>query len=77
MDFLRTLGEALYNNKEPQHAEEMLLKAFDLSTANPNPQDAETIKVVQLLIQLYEAWNKSEKANEWRAKLEQIEDLEE
>jgi hypothetical protein len=26
---------------------------------------------------LYEAWNKPEKANEWRAKLEQIEDFEE
>jgi hypothetical protein len=28
------------------------------------------------LIALYEAWNKQEKANEWRAKLEQIEDFE-
>jgi hypothetical protein len=26
---------------------------------------------------LYEAWNKPEKAEEWRAKLEQIEDFEE
>jgi hypothetical protein len=30
-----------------------------------------------LLIQLYEAWNKPEKANEWRAKLSQTEALEE
>ena len=29
------------------------------------------------LIHLYEAWNKPEKANQWRAKLEQIEDFEE
>jgi len=29
------------------------------------------------LIDLYEAWNKPEKAQEWRAKLEQIEDFEE
>ena len=30
-----------------------------------------------LLFDLYEAWNKPEKANEWRAKLLQIEDSEE
>jgi hypothetical protein len=29
------------------------------------------------LIALYEAWNKPEKANEWRAKLPQTEDFEE
>jgi hypothetical protein len=29
------------------------------------------------LIDLYEAWNKPEKANEWRSKLAQIEDFEE
>jgi hypothetical protein len=29
------------------------------------------------LIDLYKAWNKPEKANEWRAKLAQIEDFEE
>jgi hypothetical protein len=29
------------------------------------------------LIDLYEAWNKPEKAEEWRARLEQIEDFEE
>jgi len=29
------------------------------------------------LIALYKAWNKPEKANEWRVKLEQIEDFEE
>jgi len=27
------------------------------------------------LVDLYEAWNKPEKAKEWRAKLAQIEDL--
>jgi hypothetical protein len=29
------------------------------------------------LIDLYEAWNKPEKAKEWRTKLTQIEDFEE
>jgi hypothetical protein len=35
------------------------------------------IQIFSYLIDLYEAWNKSEKAKEWRAKLEQIEDIEE
>ncbi|MFC1634256.1 hypothetical protein ACFL5Z_05395 [Planctomycetota bacterium] len=30
---------------------------------------------VKNLIDLYEAWNKPEKAEEWRAKLKQIEDF--
>jgi len=32
---------------------------------------------MEQLIALYEAWNKPEKANEWRAKLAQMEDFEE
>jgi len=32
---------------------------------------------LRTLIDLYEAWNKPEKAKEWREKLEQIEDFEE
>jgi hypothetical protein len=33
--------------------------------------------IVYKRIDLYEAWNKPEKAEQWRAKLEQIEDFEE
>jgi hypothetical protein len=36
-----------------------------------------TIESLNSLIDLYEAWNKPEKANEWRTKLAQIEDFEE
>jgi hypothetical protein len=31
------------------------------------------VKIYKNLIALYEAWNKPEKANEWRAKLSQTE----
>jgi len=34
-------------------------------------------RIMEQLIALYEAWNKPEKANEWRAKLAQMEDFEE
>jgi len=46
-----------------------LLRALELSIAASDSQDIRTSKVVQLLIQLYEAWNKPDKAEEWRAKL--------
>ena len=36
-----------------------------------------TFESINNLINLYEAWNKPEKAEEWLAKLEQIEDFEE
>jgi hypothetical protein len=76
-DFLRSLGKALYHTEDREHAEAMLLKAFDLSIAASDPHDPKAGEVVQLLIDLYEAWNKPEKANEWQEKLAQIEDFEE
>jgi len=33
--------------------------------------------ILRTLIESYEAWNKPEKAEEWKAKLTQIEDFEE
>ena len=68
-DFLRALGEALCQNKDWEHAEEILLRAFDLSIAASDPHDPETGEVIQWLIDLYEAWGKPEQANQWRAKL--------
>ena len=53
------------------------LKAFDLSTANSDLQDPKTVKIIHLLIQLYEAWNKPEEAEKWQAKLSQTEAMEE
>ena len=73
VDFLRTLGEAFYHTKDCENAEDILLRAFDLSIANSDLHDPKTTKIVKLLIQLYEAWNKPEQAEEWRAKLLQTE----
>jgi len=39
---------------------------------NPTPPPS-----LNNLIDLYEAWNKPEQANQWRAKLAQMEDFEE
>jgi hypothetical protein len=71
--FLMTLGDALHHTEERENAEAILLRAFDLSITGSDPQNSKTAEVIQSLIQLYEAWNKPEKAKEWRAKLSQTE----
>ena len=44
-----------------------------LKLGDTHPQ---TLESLNNLIALYEAWNKPEKANEWRARVEQNEDFE-
>jgi len=64
---------------EQQHygeAEALLLEAYELSHRVIGPHDQNTIESIRKIVELYEAWNKPEKAKEWRAKLEQIEDFE-
>ena len=56
-------------NHEKDAAESGRLKLGDTHSHTKEP--------LNNLIALYEAWNKPEKANEWRAKLAQIEDFEE
>jgi hypothetical protein len=75
-DFLRTLGEALYHTEDREHAEAILLRAFDLSIAASDPHDPEAGEVIQLLIQLYESLDKPEQAEKWRAKLPQTQAVE-
>ena len=75
-DFLRTLGEALYHTKDREYAEAALLRALELSNAASDPHDPKTAEVMQLLIQLYESWDKLEQAEEWRAKLPQMDAVE-
>ncbi|MFC1635711.1 tetratricopeptide repeat protein [Planctomycetota bacterium] len=57
-------------------AEPLLIQALEgrLKLVNTHPH---TLESLNALIDLYEAWNKPVKVNEWRAKLSQIEDFEE
>ncbi len=60
-----------------EEAESLLLEALKgrrLKLGDTHPHTRESLRN---LIALYEAWNKPEKAKEWRAKLAQIEDFEE
>ena len=47
-------------------------RRLKLGDAHPD-----TLESWNNLVELYEAWNKPEKAQEWRAKLPQMEDSEE
>jgi hypothetical protein len=58
-------------------AESLLLKATEGRRLKLGDTHPHTIESCHNLIDLYEAWNKPEKAKEWRATLTQIEDFEE
>ena len=54
-------------------AEPLLLQAFQRRENQFGPEHNYTIDMLDQLVSLYEAWNKPEKAQEWRAKLPQTE----
>jgi hypothetical protein len=64
--------QARYGEAEP-----LLLQTFRRREKQFGPEHEHTIDMVRKLVSFYEAWNKPEKANEWRTKLEQIEDFDE
>ena len=73
-----TNGLGVLHTKKKQYDEvELLLiqalKGRRLKLGDTHPHTKESLNN---LIVLYEAWNKPAKANEWRARLAQIEDLE-
>jgi tetratricopeptide (TPR) repeat protein len=73
---LSGLAQAYTDMGDYYKAEPLLLEAlqgYRLKLGDTNPK---TLKSLNNLIGLYEAWNKPEKANQWRAKLQQIETLE-
>ncbi|MFC1604523.1 protein kinase [Planctomycetota bacterium] len=73
VDFLKTLGKAYYHSEDSKNTEEILLKAFEKSIVESDLYDSQTNEIIQLLIQLYEAWNKPEEAEKWRTKLPKTE----
>jgi hypothetical protein len=62
--------------KEQAHyveAEKLLLKAIEGRRLKLGDKHPHTIESMNNLIILYEAWNKPEKAEKWRAKLPETE----
>ena len=60
--------QARYDAAEPLLLEAVEGRRLKLGDTHPH-----TLESWNNLIELYEAWGKPEKANEWRAKLPQIE----
>jgi len=58
------LEQARYGEAEP-----LLLQEFERRENLFGPEHPHTIDVLDQLVSLYEAWNKSEKTTEWRTKL--------
>lgn len=59
--------------KRYDEAERLLLEAVKGRIQKLGDQHPDTIESMNNLVALYESWNKPEKAEEWRAKLEQTE----
>ena len=62
-------GTSLKERKRYQEAESALLPAHADLSAGLGPMHDETITAVRVLVDLYDAWGKPDKAAEWRAKL--------
>lgn len=54
-------------------AEKLFIEALEGRHQNLGDTHSSTIESMNNLIELYAAWNKPEKAEEWQAKLPQIE----
>ena len=68
----------LYKEKgDYDKAEQLLLEALEGRRLKLGDTHTHTLKSLNNLIELYEAWGKSEKAAEWRAKLPKGEVVEE
>jgi hypothetical protein len=61
---------------QDEEAESLLLEAVEGRRLKLGDNHPHTLESWLNLIELYEAWNKSEKAKEWRAKLPQTKAVE-
>ncbi len=73
---LTTLNNLATVNKKQakyQYSEDLLIEAVEGRIQKLSRQHPDTIESLNNLIELYEAWGKPEKAEEWRAKLPHME----
>ena len=70
------LGWVYTEQQRYNEAEALLLDAFELSYRVLGPLDQITIESIGKIVDLYEAWDKPEKAEQWHAKLPQTEAVE-
>jgi len=69
-DVLLQHGAALAGLGRHAEAEAQLLEAHEILTAAVGADHKRTQKVVQALVDLYEAWGKTDKVEQWSAKID-------
>jgi serine/threonine protein kinase len=67
--YMLYLAQLHIDQERYDDAEKLLLEAVDVSRDKLGNTHPHTLKLINNLITLYEAWNKPEKAARWRAKL--------
>ncbi|UCG58804.1 MAG: tetratricopeptide repeat protein, partial [Phycisphaerales bacterium] len=67
--FVRTLAWVNMRQGQYKEAERMLVKALEFSRRVFGEEHPETLACLKYFVLLYEAWDKPEEAEEWRAKL--------
>jgi hypothetical protein len=78
-DALETINglAVMYRQGDYEKAESLFIQAVEGRRLKLGDTHSHTLDSTKNLIELYETLNKPEKAEEWRAKLPQIEDFEE
>jgi serine/threonine protein kinase/Tfp pilus assembly protein PilF len=73
LETINDFGVLRIQQQQYEEAEKYLLEAVEGRLSKLGDKHPHTIESIKNLIALYEAWNKPEKAKEWRAKLTQTE----
>ncbi len=66
--FVRAVAWVNYSRGQYSEAEQMLIEALEFSRRVLGEEHSETQACLEDFVRLYEAWDKPEKAEEWRAK---------
>ena len=77
LPYMLNLAQVHIEQEHNKEAEKLLLEAIDGPCVKFGDNHPRTLKSINNLIELYEAWDKPEKAKEWRVKLPQKEAAEE
>jgi len=75
--YMENLATLYVEQEQCDEADRLYVRVWEAMCSARGQNHAETQQYAKRVIKGYEAWNKPEKAKEWRTKLSQIEDFEE
>jgi len=70
---MNTKAQVYYKQGQYEEAELLSLKTLEIRQRVLGEEHPDAAKSINRLVELYEAWNKPEEAEKWRAKLPQTE----